>query len=254
MPSAPPENAAGLLSLLRDVQGWLAAEEAWALHEAARTVEPVGAEPLVAEIGSYSGRSTIALALGLKARGGGRLITHDPQDESQHQRLQANLREAGVAEFVEAHRIGSWAGANMVTPGSVDLLFVDGDHSFSSVMRDIVVWRDALADGAAVAFNDPYWPGVRRAMLEYVFTLPSPFREPNLIQNTLFVRHRPREWPGPDVIDQFARVRRFLSRAARRHAFDRWDGKRWSPSPWRDTRERLDVRGWRKAFGVSEAG
>ena len=58
-------------------------------------------------------------------------------------------------------------------------------------MRDMIVWRPKLAPGAVVGINDPFWGGVNRMLRDYVFALTSPFREPRLIDNTMFVTYRP---------------------------------------------------------------
>jgi len=50
--------------LLGSVDGFLYLGEAWALHEAARTCRMGGEWRAVVEIGSWKGRSTIALASG----------------------------------------------------------------------------------------------------------------------------------------------------------------------------------------------
>ena len=56
-----------LAEALEPVDGWLGSREAWALYRAAR--DAPGDAPVAVEIGSWMGRSTIALALGFRDRG-----------------------------------------------------------------------------------------------------------------------------------------------------------------------------------------
>ena len=60
-----------LIRSLTQVEGWLDIDEAWALHEMVRRRPPDPGPVTVVEIGSWKGRSTIALALGAMARGTG---------------------------------------------------------------------------------------------------------------------------------------------------------------------------------------
>jgi len=49
----------------------------------------------------------------------------------------------------------------------VNLLIIDGDHSYKGVMRDIEIWVPHVASGGFVAFHDyknPVWPDVEKAV------------------------------------------------------------------------------------------
>ena len=87
-------------------------------------------------------------------------------------------------------------------------------------MRDMIVWRPKLAPGAVVGINDPFWGGVNRMLRDYVFALTSPFREPRLIDNTMFVTYR----PGADLtryeLELFPLIRSFLRRGRAWHVLD----------------------------------
>jgi len=53
--------------------------------------------------------------------------------------------------------------------GSVDLVFVDGGHSYQGVMDDIFAWTITVKPGGIIAFHDygtPSLPGVARAVDE----------------------------------------------------------------------------------------
>jgi hypothetical protein len=190
-----------LAARLDGVDGWLAAGEAWALHSAARDAPT--AAPVAVEIGSWKGRSTLALALAFRERGRGTVVAVDPHRGAfTHRRFGeadtfaeflANLTAGGVEGHVRAIRaLSTTARAEVRDP--IDLLFVDGSHAYEDVIADLEAWRDLLRPGATVAFHDAsVEPGVRRAVRERVLR-PGPFRRPRLVDVTLFVEHDPRGW------------------------------------------------------------
>lgn len=52
--------------------------------------------------------------------------------------------------------------------GSIDILFIDGDHSYSGVQRDFAMYEDLLSDDGFIVFddyNDSKWsPEVKKAV------------------------------------------------------------------------------------------
>src|SRR5262245_54249429 len=98
----------GELGVLDGVEGWLTLAQAQRLHDAAAAVAPTGR---IVEIGSFRGRSTIALALG--AAEGVEVVAIDPhagndrgpreiegfeaEAASDNEAFHANLARAGVA-------------------------------------------------------------------------------------------------------------------------------------------------------------
>ena len=183
---------------LEGVDGWLALGEARKLKQLV-IAHPKQGPLTVVEIGSWKGRSTIALSLGLKERGpdSGTVYAIDPHTGSKEHREQLgevdtfaefeqNLELAGVRDRVEPIRAFSHEAVSRFAPGSIDVLFVDGSHEYEDVKRDIAEWMPLLADRASVGFNDPWWPSVFRALQEDVIRGTSAFREPGVIENTLF--------------------------------------------------------------------
>lgn len=77
--------------------------------------------------------------------------------------LAAALAHYGLAERV--HLIVADSRSAEYPPLPVDLLFLDGDHSYEGVHVDFRHWRSALASGASVLFHDATSePGVREAV------------------------------------------------------------------------------------------
>lgn len=215
------ELRARLSNALEGVAGWLHMDEAWTLHESARLAP--SPSPVVVEIGSYVGRSAIALALGLKAAGGGRVFAIDPADmePGQFESLMSNLEQAGVDDVVDAIRSTSHAARPRFDRSSVSVLFVDGSHEYEGVVEDISDWTTALADGAVAAFNDPFWPGVSKALRDKLGVRGTPFRRPRWVSQTVFFDFAPNErWTVRDAV-LARRLRVFVSL-----------GRRWRDFHW----------------------
>lgn len=143
-------------ALAAAVEGWLSDAQGRALYAAARAVAGRGA---IVEIGSWKGRSTIWLAAGAKVAGQ-RVFAIDPHTHSKedpHARtlaeFQENLRRAGLADVVEPLVMTS-TDAAAILKGPVELLFVDGDHSYEGAARDAFIWLPRVVDGGTVMFHD----------------------------------------------------------------------------------------------------
>jgi hypothetical protein len=183
---------------LDGVEGYFSADEAWALYVA--TLACATPHPRVVEIGSYKGRSTIAIALALRDHGGGLVVSidpHTPTGKESYVREHgvadtfddylANLRRAGIERFVRPERATSATARPGYDGAPIDLLFVDGSHDEDDVLYDIDAWQPLLADRAILAFNDPYAVGVNRALRARLFAPGFGLREPRHVNNTLFV-------------------------------------------------------------------
>ena len=135
---------------------------------------PEGARAL--EIGSYLGASSCYLAAGLSRRGGHLTCVDTWANET--------MPEGERDTFAEFRRNTSGAGSMIstvrkrsdeLTEGDVtppfDLVFIDADHSYPAVKRDVEIVRDWLRDGGVLAFHDTtYFEGVSRVVGEILAT------------------------------------------------------------------------------------
>ena len=173
IPVDDPEEGADL-ALVDAVEGWLSLAEARALRSLARAV---GSGRSIVEVGSYRGRSTVALALGAR-RGGGALVhavdphapfvgarggSFGPQDRAE---FYANVVRAGVGQQVVLVGLSSSVAARAWTRADVGLLFLDGDHRYEAVRADFEAWAPHLSQAAIVAFDDCDYPDVARLVGE----------------------------------------------------------------------------------------
>jgi predicted O-methyltransferase YrrM len=135
------------------------------------------------EIGSFRGRSTIALRLAaapdvelvaIDPHGGGdrgpREISPDEaRGEADHEAFHANLRRAGVDDAVRHVRRTSQNALGEVL-GDVDVLYVDGAHRYGPARADIERWGDRVAPGGTMLVHDSYNAvGVMLAQLRVLF-------------------------------------------------------------------------------------
>jgi predicted O-methyltransferase YrrM len=58
--------------------------------------------------------------------------------------------------------------ADSIPDGSVDLVFIDADHSYEAVKKDIVKFRPKLRTGGILCGHDIDYPGVNRAVKELI--------------------------------------------------------------------------------------
>jgi Methyltransferase domain len=162
----PPASHADLLAAIDGIDGWLTPGQARTLFEAAGRVPPGGR---IVEIGSFRGRSTIALALG--AAKGVEVVAIDPHagndrgpqeikgfaDEAagDHEIFLGNLAKAGVAEQVTVVRKFS-GDAHHDVAGHVDLLWVDGAHRFGPARDDLRRWGARVLPGGQMLVHDSW--------------------------------------------------------------------------------------------------
>jgi predicted O-methyltransferase YrrM len=149
-----------------NVQGWMTRDQAQRLWERASELR-LGSR--IVEIGSFHGRSLIVLATA--APNGVELIAIDPhggndrgpqeidgfqeQAEDDHQRFNANLASAGVADRINHLRMFSH-DALAQCAGAVDLLYVDGAHRFKPARADIVEWGAKVRVGGIMLVHDSF--------------------------------------------------------------------------------------------------
>lgn len=106
------------------------------------------------EVGSFMGRSAAYLAVEVSRRGGGRLDLVDtftagaPADE-------VRRLLAPVADVIgELHACLSWEGAARYGNASLDYVYIDADHHYDAVCRDIDAWLPKIKPGGLISGHD----------------------------------------------------------------------------------------------------
>lgn len=160
-----------LAAALDGIPGWLELEEAYALHLLAQS-----AGTAIIEIGSYHGRSTIALATG--APEGVPVYSIDPHHAhtaggilftaADGEAWMVNVLSAGIGAKVKPVMLPSRQAhlALFEAVPWVDLVFIDGAHDEESVYADFYNSSMRLAPGGKIAVHDSTgaWEGPSRVV------------------------------------------------------------------------------------------
>jgi predicted O-methyltransferase YrrM len=129
----------------------------------------------VLEIGSYIGASACCFGAALKEKGSGKTICidtwyNDAMTEGKRDTWQEfNKNTASYKEHIVPVRGFSTDVVDEVAARvkSLDLVFIDGDHSYEAVKADWEAYKHFLRPGSIVVFHDSGWAeGVKRVIEE----------------------------------------------------------------------------------------
>jgi predicted O-methyltransferase YrrM len=136
-------------------------EGAWLLFGLVHAIRPA----VCVEIGSARGRSTCFIGLALERLGSGHLYAIDPHESTAwsdvaatdtYAELRRNLRASGVeARVTIVRKYSPEAAKDWTRP--IDLLFIDGDHSYDGVRRDWELFSPHVKECGLVVFHDTCW-------------------------------------------------------------------------------------------------
>ena len=149
---------------VKGIRGWLSAQEAALLYREALAVD----EGCIVEVGSFRGRSTTALGLGVRAGHGVPVYAIDPHEPfsgplggdfgpEDRGAFFRNMLRTKLYRHVRLVNLPS----TVVAPGwdqPVGMLWLDGDHNYEAVRADFLAWQPHLLPGAAVIFDDATKP------------------------------------------------------------------------------------------------
>jgi len=165
--SSSDETAATDLDKALDgVEGWFSPDQVARVVERASQVPPTGR---IVEIGSFRGRSMIAIARA--APEGAEIVAIDPHagNDRGPQEIEGfedeaavdstvfltNLERAGVRDRVTYVRKFSHEALDDVE-GPIDMLHIDGAHRYGPASDDIASWGARVVDGGAILVHDSF--------------------------------------------------------------------------------------------------
>jgi len=177
----------------RSIEGYTKESE---LELLLRLAESMPAGAVVVEVGSFRGRSTVAIAEGLRSVAGARLIAVDTfagdpgwseiADVSEARRLfDHNTSEIDFIDVIQAESVRA---AAQVADGSIDWVFIDALHDYRSVRADIRAWAPKVRPGGLISGHDYGRAGVTDAVLAV-------FSDVQVEQSIWTTRQRPRRRP-----------------------------------------------------------
>jgi len=153
---------------VRRLEGYFSTPKVQLLY---RTVSGLSGPGEIAEIGSWKGKSTVALSLAVKRAGRGETVyaidhhrgiaedtglgTHTPHGSTWSPFLSA-IDRAGVRDIVHPLRMSSLAGARWLAQHGIRLKFllVDGAHDEDSVTKDLLTFFPLVLAGGLIALDD----------------------------------------------------------------------------------------------------
>ena len=155
------------------ISGWMNEPELEYLATAAHKSEKI------AEIGSWHGRSTVAIAENTSGQVWA-IDTWQGSDEPVHQQLISTNRPDWVmnefianthhCENITIIRASSINAAAYLHDHRFDFIFIDAAHDYESVYNDIKAWQPLLKENGILSGHDyaPNWPGVVKAVQELI--------------------------------------------------------------------------------------
>lgn len=168
-----------VLHRAKAINGWMSDAELTFLAETAQKSQ------VIFEIGSFIGRSTRALAD--NAPSNARIFAIDPWSGNNYNGNEfsiifnvdqdtMNMFYCNLADHIKTNKVimmpKTWDAAQPMC--MADFIFIDGDHRYESVKRDICKAMSYLKAGGVIAGHDYYppgWPGVVKAVDEIFGTV-----------------------------------------------------------------------------------
>jgi predicted O-methyltransferase YrrM len=200
---------------LQDVHtlpGMLTAAEVECLFKLGQFNDRAG---VIVEIGSWKGKSTVALARGASRVHDEKIYAIDPHgvlpEEGYLQDTSAefldNIKRAGVEARVVPMIMTSEAAAQRWDK-PIRLLWIDGDHRYEPAKLDFTLWEPFLVEGGILAMHDTIRKnGPKRVLWENVFRS-GRFQEIAIVDNITAVRK-------VNQASLLARIRNYLTLALR---------------------------------------
>lgn len=175
------------------IDGHLSDKEGEFLYNAAKNCLGKG---VIVEIGSWKGKSTVYLAKGSEAGNNVKVYAIDPHQGSRdHQDnkisntfgiFKQNLEKANVDNIVKPIvKTSQEASKGWQLP--VELLWIDGNHSYEMVKLDFDLWSPHLVKGGIIAFHDAVSGGPKKVVCEFVLRS-NKFSNAGLIDSLFFAR------------------------------------------------------------------
>jgi predicted O-methyltransferase YrrM len=136
-------------------------DSAWLLYGLCRSMKP----SVCVEIGSARGKSACFVGMALKENGGGQLYAIDPHARTNwndsesvdtYHAMRDNLERLGLNQFVTIVRKSSF-DALLGWSEPIDLMFIDGDHSYEGVKADWAGFKPFMKPFSLVVFHDTIW-------------------------------------------------------------------------------------------------
>ncbi|MBS4059944.1 MAG: class I SAM-dependent methyltransferase [Bacteroidetes bacterium] len=136
-------------------------DSAWILHGLVRALKP----RVCVEIGAAMGKSACYIGMALKENRQGKLYSIDPHEQTDwndtdqidtYNSFIKNIHDFNLDDYVEIVRnFSNKVGPSWKLP--IDIIFIDGDHSYEGVKRDWSLFSPMVSEFGLVVFHDTLW-------------------------------------------------------------------------------------------------
>lgn len=186
-----------ICNFTKTIDGWLSLREGVFLYKLSSGL-PNNSN--IVEIGSFKGKSTIWLASGV-SNNESRVYSIDPHLGSMEikneygsintfSEFQKNIENANLAKIITSIRKESVSAANEFDE-KIDLLFIDGSHTFDAARTDFLLWSKKLKPGGWVVMHDAtVLPGPWEAAKRYIY-FSDKFVRTGMIGSMVFGKYLP---------------------------------------------------------------
>lgn len=176
-----PELRSRIEAAVASLEGWCSLEKALAMADLILDTRP----EVVVEVGVFGGKSLIPQALALAEAQRGYIYGVDPwkkeaalegNNDPANDEWWSRVDLAGIhqkcAEAVWHHQLDqrcvlvrapSLAAVNLFPDASVDVLYLDGNHSEECSMADVKAWLPKVRPLGFIWFDDTDWATTRKA-------------------------------------------------------------------------------------------
>ena len=163
-----------MIEKFSEIKGFLEEEEGIALYEACKNSFKNGK---CVEVGSYCGKSACYIGFACK-KVGSKLFSIDHHKGSEEQQFGeeyfdeeiydfskkqvdtlpmflSNIKKFNLEDYIEPLVMTS-IDASYHVPDDLDMIFIDGSHTFESALSDYCHWKPKLRPGGILAIHDIY--------------------------------------------------------------------------------------------------
>jgi predicted O-methyltransferase YrrM len=168
------------------------------LHELYRLAQNCPSNPKVLEIGSYLGASTCYIGAAVAQKNGVVYCVDTWMNQTMPEGLRDTYNDFRTNTDPLSHCIIPVRKASRMLSiedisAPLDLVFIDGDHSYLQVKEDFQLVSAWLSPAGLIAFHDyRYFPGVSRVVGEAIAT--GCWQLDGLASNLCWIRKAPETW------------------------------------------------------------
>jgi len=152
-----------IIKQTQKIKGFLKEEQMQAVYPFIRDIDTNG---FLVEIGTYYGRSTYFFSL---VNPKVKILTIDALSTDNKERTLIDTEVINGGNIFQV--IGKSNDILATFNWTIDILFVDGDHSHEATLDDLEGWSTHLKDNGYIIvddYNEQYWPGTVSATDKFI--------------------------------------------------------------------------------------